>query len=319
MLKKINAARHDEVPAQIKCWNRAGGKVFKGLERRRAAEGKGPRAMNVPIPFTFGIPLLPRAYARHWPRIEALLDLTLTSVLAQTDQDFRIIIAGHDRPQALPADPRLTFLKADWPAEAIRSDNRDRGRKTHAINRLVLEHGGGLLMFLDADDWVDVHLVETARSLIAPDQVGGLIEAGFAADFQTLRAAPLPDPRVFVGEFHRVCGSSAVWQLRSDAPDPLRGDPYRVLHEHHRLVEAAGAYGVELVRLPVSGCYVINTSDNHSELHGPYAPWRRAFTEGVNRVGLPIDAAFATRFGLGMDQLHAASQQFCPSARSLKG
>ena len=37
MLKKINTARHDEVPAQIKRWNRAG-KVLKGLEHRREAE-----------------------------------------------------------------------------------------------------------------------------------------------------------------------------------------------------------------------------------------------------------------------------------------
>ena len=37
MLKKINAARHDEVPAQIKPLNRAG-KVLKELERRREAE-----------------------------------------------------------------------------------------------------------------------------------------------------------------------------------------------------------------------------------------------------------------------------------------
>jgi hypothetical protein len=38
MLKKINAARHEEVPGQMKHWNRAGGKVLKGLERRREAE-----------------------------------------------------------------------------------------------------------------------------------------------------------------------------------------------------------------------------------------------------------------------------------------
>ena len=38
MPKKINAGRHEEVPAQIKRWNRAGGKVLKGLERRREAE-----------------------------------------------------------------------------------------------------------------------------------------------------------------------------------------------------------------------------------------------------------------------------------------
>jgi lysozyme len=39
-LKKINAARHEEVPAQIKRWNKAGGKVVKGLERRREAEAE---------------------------------------------------------------------------------------------------------------------------------------------------------------------------------------------------------------------------------------------------------------------------------------
>jgi lysozyme len=38
MLKKINAARHEEVPGQMKRGNRAGGKVLKGLERRREAE-----------------------------------------------------------------------------------------------------------------------------------------------------------------------------------------------------------------------------------------------------------------------------------------
>src|SRR4030095_4711329 len=39
-LKKINADRHAEVPAQIKRWNKAGGKVVKGLERRREAEAE---------------------------------------------------------------------------------------------------------------------------------------------------------------------------------------------------------------------------------------------------------------------------------------
>jgi lysozyme len=38
MLKKINAGQHEQVPGQMKRWNRAGGKVLKGLERRREAE-----------------------------------------------------------------------------------------------------------------------------------------------------------------------------------------------------------------------------------------------------------------------------------------
>ena len=38
LLKKLNASKFDEVPAQIKRWNKAGGKVLEGLIRRRKAE-----------------------------------------------------------------------------------------------------------------------------------------------------------------------------------------------------------------------------------------------------------------------------------------
>jgi hypothetical protein len=94
-------------------------------------------------PFTFGIPLIARASARHWPLTEALLGLTLASVQAQTDQDFRVVIAGHDRPDLPSADGRVRFLEADWPAEPVRPDNLDSGRKKHAISRFVREGGGG--------------------------------------------------------------------------------------------------------------------------------------------------------------------------------
>jgi lysozyme len=38
LLKKLNDSEYDEVPAQIKRWNKAGGKVLDGLIRRREAE-----------------------------------------------------------------------------------------------------------------------------------------------------------------------------------------------------------------------------------------------------------------------------------------
>ena len=38
MLKVLNNKNYDEVPAQIKRWNKAGGKVLEGLVRRREAE-----------------------------------------------------------------------------------------------------------------------------------------------------------------------------------------------------------------------------------------------------------------------------------------
>ena len=38
MLTKLNEKSYDEVPSQMKRWNKAGGKVLPGLERRRNAE-----------------------------------------------------------------------------------------------------------------------------------------------------------------------------------------------------------------------------------------------------------------------------------------
>jgi lysozyme len=38
MLKVLNAGDKEDVPAQMKRWNKAGGKVLEGLVRRREAE-----------------------------------------------------------------------------------------------------------------------------------------------------------------------------------------------------------------------------------------------------------------------------------------
>jgi hypothetical protein len=86
-------------------------------------------------PFTFGIALIPRAAAHNWPLIETLLDLTLTSVCAQTDPDFRVVIAGHDRPRIIPDDRRFTFVEVDWPAQEPGPDNADSGRKNTPSTR----------------------------------------------------------------------------------------------------------------------------------------------------------------------------------------
>ena len=40
MLRVLNEGKYDEVPAQIKRWNKAGGKILDGLIRRRQAEAE---------------------------------------------------------------------------------------------------------------------------------------------------------------------------------------------------------------------------------------------------------------------------------------
>ena len=271
--------------------------------------------MSAPARFTFGIALLPRRLARDWGLIEALLDLTLASILAQTDQDFSVILAGHDRPRTImDGDARLRFLQADWPVSETGPHNDDSGRKKHAINDLVLSEGGGLFMLVDADDWVDRRVIEVARSQIGPDFVGGLIETGLVMDFQTLRTAPLPHAAVFDGPFHRLCGSSTVALLRPGEADALRRDPFSVLRSHHRWVEVAAEHGARLATLPVRGHYLVNTSENHSDLHGPHVAWRQAFIASINREGSDLDRAVAAGFGLDLDRVRSASRRFFAGA-----
>lgn len=260
-------------------------------------------------PFTFGVALVPRVIARDWRLVEALLSLTLASVRAQTDPDFRVVVMGHDRPATLPDDPRFEFLEAGWPPEDPGPHNADSGRKKHAINDLVLERGGGLFMLLDADDWIDRRLVEAARA-VPRESVGATIDTGLVTDFRTLRAAPLPHPRVFAGEFHRLCGSSGIARLRPDHPDPLRRDPFSVLRSHHQWLEVAAANDAPLARLPVAGNYLINTSENHSEVHGPHVEWRRGLTAAVNSEGAALDERTAARFGLRLEQVRVVSGRF---------
>lgn len=266
-------------------------------------------------PFTFGVALVPRATARDWPLVEALLGLTLASVRAQTDPDFAVLVLGHDRPATLPDDPRVEFLESSWPVEPPGPHNADSGRKKHALNDLVLERGGGLFMVLDADDWVDRRLVEAARAT-PREAVGAIVDTGLITDLRTLRAAPLPHPRIFAGEFHRLCGSSGVARLRPDHPDPLRRDPFSVLRSHHQWLEVAAAHDVQLARLPVPGNYLINTSENHSEVHGPHLDWRRGLTAAVNREGAPLDERTAGRFGLRLEQVRAVSGRFLAGPRA---
>lgn len=166
-----------------------------------------------------------------------------------------------------------------------------------AIIETVLACGGGLLMVLDADDWIDTRLVAIARATILQGQIGAVIERGYAIDAHGGRALPIPHA-AFDRSFDRLRGSSVVARLDASSHDPRHRDPYAVLHEHYRFADLAREHGALCRRLDVDGAYVINTSANHSEMHGPYAAWRRSFNEGIARDGLPADDHFLPRFGL---------------------
>jgi hypothetical protein len=191
----------------------------------------------------------------------------------------------------------VEFLPVPWLVEPPGPHNDDSGRKKHWLSERVLERGGGLMMIVDADDWVGRDTVALARRLLADGADGGVITAGEVVDLATLAVAPLPHPAIF-GDFHRVCGTSTVVRLRPEAEDPVRRDPFAVLRSHHAWLERAEETGVRLVRLPVSAAYLIGAAIHHSDLHGPHAAWRQGFRAAVNLHGRRLDAAGLHRYGL---------------------
>ena len=261
-------------------------------------------------PFTFGIPLIARAAARDWVLVQGLLDVTLQSLAAQTDRRFRIIVAGHDEPESGTAP--FDFVRADWPAESVRPDNLDSGRK----KALIAAHAGaGHLMFVDADDWVDTRLVATVRAKVVPGTldpagapiIGGVVGRGYAIDLRNRRALTVPHAEAFAGGFHELCGSSTVALVDPEAATKVGRDPYAVLHEHYRWDDTCRAHGVASVRLDLAGGYVVNTGANHSTTHGPFAAWRRGFDAAGAGNGCALDEVLLARFGLDGDAIRGVA------------
>ena len=261
--------------------------------------------------FVFGIPLIAESRAGDWDRVDALLGLTLRSVLAQTDPDFEVLLAGHDVPPSWRAltggDARFRFLAARHAADAPTHRNDDAGIKKWAIKQEVTRSGGGLLMYLDADDLVDRRVVEVARGAIGREQVGAVVGKGVIVDLVSLRAGVLPDRRIYGGPFHELCGSSTVARIEPASADPVRRDPYEVLGSHHVWPSRAAEAGLSLAWLDVWGAYLVNTSQNHSETYGPYAEWRRSLNAALASQGRPFGSDLAALFGLARGDLARAS------------
>lgn len=250
--------------------------------------------------FVFGVPLIARASARDWALVDRLLSLTLQSVLAQRDADWTLVLAGHDRPAcwgAVADDPRFVWLQADWPAEALNAANDDGGRKKWLVKRWLREAGGGLLMLLDADDWIDRGLVGVARASIGREHVGGLVAHGVAVDVASGRAAAFP---IDGFAFHELCGSSTVARVDPLGEREIDRDPHAVLGSHGDWAEAEWP----LAMLDVAGAYLVGTGASHSEDAGPHAEWKRGFADTVRRTGKLLDADAAARFGVGMNQFN---------------
>ena len=216
---------------------------------------------------TFGISI-PSASIGDWQHTCAMLNLTLTSALAQTDPRCRVIIAGHEKPELeTMQDKRVQFVQSHRSLPKDIGDRiRDKNHKRDLALKKHCEEGAGYFMPLDADDLVHRDLVKYILS--DDNRQGYSIRRGYALDWKNRIFAPIPG--AWNTSLDNVCGSSAIFYLQmsdfinDDCPSKYKKpEIFTTGHGYWRV--AAEELGKPLSDIPFPACvYILNHSQNYS-------------------------------------------------------
>jgi hypothetical protein len=216
---------------------------------------------------TFGIALKSAIASSNWARTTALLTNTLSSLINQTDDRFRILICGHEMP-VLPQSRKIEFIRANWiPSPDKRDFILDKQTKRLLLGRRLRQVGGGLYMQLDADDILHRDIVHRAHN--SSREGGVVITKGWVLDYSNGVIAPVPG--AWSVDIDRVCGSTAItrfapeeivdeWPPDGSSPSMFSRAGHhayiRALYDEHRRP-------LEEINWP-SVIYVVNSGENLS-------------------------------------------------------
>ncbi|MFE7063526.1 glycosyltransferase family A protein [Sutcliffiella sp. NPDC057660] len=152
----------------------------------------------------FAISLKSKKVSKNWTVVEENLSKTLRSIFNNTAQNFRVILAGHEKPDIVElSHKKVTFLAVSFPPPSnTRGFSRDKLKKRLVIGKyLRVKNFSGYFVPLDADDWLHYRFVEYINSL--PLKKAFVINRGFMSNFY-LNEVWLQK------EFYKHCGSCMV-------------------------------------------------------------------------------------------------------------
>lgn len=247
----------------------------------------------------FGIPLRSKGASKNWDRVQMFFNRTLWSVYNQTDPDFRVLIACHEKPSLTREyDSRVEFIEVDAPIPKSPEEMMiDKGYKVHEIGMHIRELGGGFTMLVDADDIQSNRLAEYVNS--NQDKNGFYAKTGYfyhVGDSFVKQGIRFPN------------GSSTIVKYTvEDLPDrhysplvpSIDENPHLIRKRHGIIPEICRAQGRPLSVLPFSASiYVRDTGDNHSLMGRGYSKFR--MIEQALRPRIPL-RAIANEFSIDWD------------------
>ncbi|MDM5331667.1 hypothetical protein [Neobacillus sp. CF12] len=211
----------------------------------------------------FAISLKSKRSSRNWTRVQNNLARTLRSIINNSDQNFRIVIAGHEKPNIKEMNhERVTWLPVRFsPPTSIRKYSSDKFRKRRVIGAFLRKSGfSGYFMPLDADDWIHHRFVEFIRSHPIID----------AFVMNTGCMANIKNKQIWVRErFYIGCGSSSVFYFRnSDFPrtsmkrDVMKSKFKWVVLPHGKVTNYLKNKNYKMVNYPLVTWVVVHGDNN---------------------------------------------------------
>jgi hypothetical protein len=253
----------------------------------------------------FAIPLIAKRRSTDWDRVVTDLQMTVASLLNQTDPHFRILIGTNDDIRGmLPKDRRIEIIKikkehgAADESRRQRSD-RDAGYKKSVLTSQGARRGARFVMYVDADDLISSRLVELVRSIDHP--YGYILRKGFVMNCASGLVLSCPSEHIRVEGFDQFCGSSIVLTYPTTSKNASDWHEKIMSGGHHRARLAFMRSGCPAVDLHEElAIYRLNTGINTSQggdNEKPLLDWLSDTMQKINVFGCRLDDRRMQEFG----------------------
>ena len=204
----------------------------------------------------FIIPLKSSTVSSSWSRCCLLFERCLRSVCAQTSDNFRVVVACHEKPEIGFDHPHVNYIQVDFPPPNLSnssygqvkgSGDVDKAKKILTALTYAQKFNPNHIMVVDADDCVNQNIVEFVDRHIECD--GWYLKQGYVYEegknFLYLNTK----------NFYQSCGSSIIIKY-SLSPLLFIGDYYN--HHNYLLKDKT-----TLQKLPFIGAiYIIKHGEN---------------------------------------------------------
>lgn len=205
----------------------------------------------------FAIPVMPKCRSANWSEVESNLANTVNSILGSSDPRVLAVIAHHEKPSgAYWSDSRV--ISVDLGNSEIPEGKIDKRQKRKAVGSWLRYNGydGVYVMFLDADDLVNVNL---SSYVLRNNNVQGFwVSHGYNFDYENLIGVPC------FSRFNQICGSCFIglysnFEFPNAATDELSlySKICDVKHRDHHII--ANQLGKKVKPVPFLGvAYMMN-------------------------------------------------------------